>query len=157
MSWLTYLRRCGLGGILADEMGLGRLSPALTSVAVQVLGSRQTKTQQGSGSNGKEYSSSSTLACLVVCPTSLVLHWEHEIRKFFPGPEPLLPLRYEGKTVYCLHAQFSSRKNCTGGRPGDWSLRCSSDSFVPLITHLPYLSFNSTGTISYYVASCDSR
>ena len=158
VSWLTYLRRCGLGGILADEMGLGKTLSALTSVAVQVLGSRQTKTQQGSGSNGKEYSSSSTLACLVVCPTSLVLHWEHEIRKFFPGPEPLLtPLRYEGKTMSIasmLNSAAEKTARAAGQVTGAYAVVVIAS---PLITHLPYLSFNSTGTISYYVASCDSR
>ena len=37
LSWLTHLRRCGLGGVLADEMGLGKSLQALAAIAVMQL------------------------------------------------------------------------------------------------------------------------
>lgn len=64
--WMNTLAKNGFGGILADDMGLGK-----TIQVLSLLSSFKNK-------NG---------ACkaLVVCPSSLILNWEQEIRKFTPS------------------------------------------------------------------------
>lgn len=64
--WLSTLTRCGFGGILADDMGLGKTVQILALLAAF-------KQEHGS------------LKALVVCPASLVLNWECEVRRFTPS------------------------------------------------------------------------
>ncbi len=65
-SWLTFLRRCGLGACLADDMGLGK--------SAQMLAAIQTARDDGE-----------TRPVLLVCPTSVVGHWRKEAARFTPG------------------------------------------------------------------------
>ncbi len=58
--WLNTLVRHGFGGILADDMGLGK-----SLQVIALLCERPCK-------------------AIVVCPTTLVLNWQNEIRKFAP-------------------------------------------------------------------------
>ncbi len=64
--WLKTMEAAGFGGILADDMGLGK---TLQIIAL-LLDARE---------NGNDRPS------LVVCPASLVLNWENEIRRFAPA------------------------------------------------------------------------
>jgi superfamily II DNA or RNA helicase len=57
VSWLSRLRRAGLGGVLADDMGLGKTVQALCAV------------------RGKT---------LVVCPRSVIHNWAREAATFVP-------------------------------------------------------------------------
>lgn len=66
--WLRTLEALGFGGILADDMGLGK--------TVQIIALLQ---------SAKEESTGGGRPSLVVCPTSLVLGWERELRRFAPG------------------------------------------------------------------------
>jgi SNF2 family DNA or RNA helicase len=66
-SWLMFLRRYGLGACLADDMGLGK---TLQSIALLL----DVKAQ-----------SPDLPPALVVCPTSVVGNWRHEIQRFAPG------------------------------------------------------------------------
>lgn len=61
--WLKALDTAGFGGILADDMGLGK-TLQIISLLLAYEGE---------------------LPSLVVCPTSLVLNWENEIKKFAPA------------------------------------------------------------------------
>ena len=63
-SWLSFLRRWGLGGCLADDMGLGK--------TVQTLALVQRDWQEGSQ------------PVLLVCPTSVVDNWHREAARFVP-------------------------------------------------------------------------
>ena len=63
--WLKTLRENGFGGILADDMGLGK--------TLQVIALLLNAREEGND-----------LPSLVVCPASLVLNWESEIRRFAP-------------------------------------------------------------------------
>jgi len=65
-SWLTFLRRWGLGACLADDMGLGKTIQTLALVAREW------------GTNGKR-------PVLLICPTSVVGNWQKEAARFTPG------------------------------------------------------------------------
>ncbi len=70
-QWLKTLESCGFGGILADEMGLGK---TIQAIAFLVTVSRET----------------TGLPSLVVCPTSLILNWDEEIKRFAPELKVML-------------------------------------------------------------------
>ncbi len=63
--WLRSLAKCGFGGILADDMGLGK--------TVQILAFLSAYKQKNK-----------SCRALVVCPASLVLNWEQEVKRFTP-------------------------------------------------------------------------
>ena len=65
-SWLSFLRRWGLGGCLADDMGLGK--------TVQTLALLQLDREAGE-----------TRPALLVCPTSVINNWKREAARFAPG------------------------------------------------------------------------
>jgi SNF2 family DNA or RNA helicase len=67
-GWLHETVAAHGGAVLADEMGLGK--------TVQTIGFLLGRAERGTQ--------------LVVCPTSLVGNWVHEITRFAPGLRPLL-------------------------------------------------------------------
>ncbi|MCP5488766.1 MAG: DEAD/DEAH box helicase [Verrucomicrobia bacterium] len=73
IGWLAFLERNGFGGILADEMGLGK--------TVQTLVWLEQMWQRLPGPHRP---------ALVVCPTSLVVNWAEESRKFTPDLRVLM-------------------------------------------------------------------
>jgi hypothetical protein len=79
VGWLTHLEASGFGGCLADDMGLGK---TIMVIALALHDPRTT---------------------LVVCPTSVIGNWEHEIARFAPS---LRVVRHHGtdraKTVESL-------------------------------------------------------
>ena len=64
-SWLSFLRRWGLGACLADDMGLGKTPQSLALI------------QQNWNEKDKR-------PVLVVCPTSVVGNWQKEADRFTP-------------------------------------------------------------------------
>ncbi len=64
--WLKTMEAAGFGGILADDMGLGK--------TLQVIALLLAAREEGND-----------LPSLVVCPASLILNWESEIRRFAPA------------------------------------------------------------------------
>jgi len=70
--WLKTMAYYGFGGILADDMGLGKTLQMITLIASEVESAEGTKPS------------------LVVCPTSLTLNWESEIKKFAPSLKALV-------------------------------------------------------------------
>jgi superfamily II DNA or RNA helicase len=64
LAWLSFLGRLGLGAILADDMGLGKGPQTLALLASDV--------------------GAATGPTLLVCPMSLVGHWEREAARFTP-------------------------------------------------------------------------
>ena len=64
-SWLSFLRRWGLGACLADDMGLGKTVQTLALI------------QRDWRGNGKR-------PVLLVCPTSVVNNWRKEAARFTP-------------------------------------------------------------------------
>jgi SNF2 family DNA or RNA helicase len=72
-SWMSFFRGCGLGAILADDMGLGKTIQALALLV-----------------NEKDERGSLPAPVLLVCPTSVVANWEHEVRRFAPSLKTLV-------------------------------------------------------------------
>ena len=73
-QWLWWLYQNGLSGLLADEMGLGK-----THQAMAVMSGVQTTRQDAK--------------FLVICPTTVLDHWQDKIEQFAPK---LRPLKYHG-------------------------------------------------------------
>ncbi|WP_159881944.1 DEAD/DEAH box helicase [Paenibacillus puerhi] len=71
ISWLLFLRQCGLGGCLADDMGLGKTIQMIT----YLLHLRE----QRSGPGALD-----AAPCLLVCPTSVLGNWQKELQRFAP-------------------------------------------------------------------------
>jgi len=76
--WLWFLREAGLGGILADEMGLGKTH--------QVMALLLAVYEQGGVADRGEAPGPS----LVVCPRSVLDHWEAKIHAHAPSLSPLV-------------------------------------------------------------------
>lgn len=66
-SWMDFITSLGMGCCLADDMGLGK-----TIQFIAFLLHRKAKFRQ-------------QLPSLLICPTSLVSNWEHELKKFAPS------------------------------------------------------------------------
>ena len=69
-QWLAMLDRMGFGGILADDMGLGK------TVQMIALFQRICERVQEGTEEPRPF--------LVICPSSLIYNWEHEIIRFAP-------------------------------------------------------------------------
>ena len=65
LDWLWFLYSFGLGGLLCDQMGLG-------------------KTHQGMALMASIKNSRSTLTALIVCPRSVLFHWQEKLSSFCP-------------------------------------------------------------------------
>ncbi|MGC8515854.1 MAG: DEAD/DEAH box helicase [Thermoplasmata archaeon] len=66
-SWLTFMTGIGFGCCLADDMGLGK-----TVEVIAFLLERKRRIKN-------------TGVSLIVCPTSVISNWAHEIRRFSPS------------------------------------------------------------------------
>lgn len=74
VKWLWFLYLHGLSGLLCDEMGLGKTHQAMGIIAaVSNLERGQRKKK-----------------ILVVCPTSVIYHWEELLQKFLPELQVLV-------------------------------------------------------------------
>lgn len=66
-SWLAFLRKWGLGACLADDMGLGKGPQSIALLQyLHNIGSKRGP-------------------ALVICPTTVVGHWQREVARFAPG------------------------------------------------------------------------
>lgn len=68
VDWLWFLHAYGLSGFLCDEMGLGKTHQAMALIS-------------GIKNHKKKYEAK----FLVVCPTSVIYHWEKLIERFLPS------------------------------------------------------------------------
>ncbi|MDN3505993.1 MAG: DEAD/DEAH box helicase [Simkaniaceae bacterium] len=71
VDWLWFLHSYGLSGLLCDEMGLGKTHQAMALIA-----------------GVKNQSTPKKSRFLVVCPTSVIYHWEKLINQFLPNIKP---------------------------------------------------------------------
>ena len=67
-SWLTFLRRWGLGACLADDMGLGKTIQTISLLIHE-----------------KETAGKLSAPALLIAPTSVVTNWDREMSRFAPG------------------------------------------------------------------------
>ena len=67
VKWLWFLYSYGLSGLLCDDMGLGKTHQAMALLAA---------VRNAQKENQMRY--------FVVCPTSVIYHWEELLRKFLP-------------------------------------------------------------------------
>ncbi|MCX6026666.1 MAG: DEAD/DEAH box helicase [Chloroflexi bacterium] len=70
-AWLVFLRQFGLGACLADDMGLGKTIQAI-ALLLHLRAHGNTK------------------PALLVCPTSVVGNWQHELAHFAPSLKVLV-------------------------------------------------------------------
>lgn len=71
-TWLTLLDKYQLGGILADDMGLGKTLQMIAVILLYIENCNKPKPS------------------IVVCPSSLTLNWDNEIKKFAPSIHTLV-------------------------------------------------------------------
>lgn len=72
LQWLWFLYQHGLSGLLCDDMGLGKTHQSMALFAAVI-------------NEFKEKKSEKTPRFLVICPTSVIYHWQEKIKKFFPN------------------------------------------------------------------------
>lgn len=65
-QWLKNIESYNFGGILADDMGLGKTLQMITMLLSYAQSEKDCRTS------------------LIVCPSSLLLNWENEIKRFAP-------------------------------------------------------------------------
>jgi len=75
VNWLAFLNKYNLHGILCDDMGLGK-----TLQTICIMASDDIRRREKYQLTGK--TADAPLPSLVVCPSTLVSHWEAEIQKF---------------------------------------------------------------------------
>ncbi len=75
LEWLWKLSCYGLSGILCDDMGLGK---TLQSMAlINAIKNKQTKRPYAGFKAPKK-------KFLIVCPTSVIYHWQDKLQEFYP-------------------------------------------------------------------------
>lgn len=72
VRWLWFLYRHGLSGMLCDDMGLGKTHQAMALLAA--INNFKPKEDQPKKRH-----------FLVVCPTSVIYHWQEKLSAFLPG------------------------------------------------------------------------
>ncbi|MBP1153418.1 MULTISPECIES: DEAD/DEAH box helicase [unclassified Paenibacillus] len=88
ISWLMFLRECGLGGCLADDMGLGKTIQMITYLLLL----REKHLTEGTADPSPS---------LLICPTSVLGNWQKELQRFAPDLRVHLhygPGRAKGET-----------------------------------------------------------
>lgn len=71
LHWLWFLYHHGLSGLLCDDMGLGKTHQAMALLAAVTNFHKQ----KGEGVNRH---------FLIVCPTSVIYHWQDKLSEFLP-------------------------------------------------------------------------
>lgn len=99
VNWLGFLVKYQLHGILCDDMGLGKTLQTIAVLGSDVVNRRLRHSVT-------HLDSDRALPSLVVCPTTLVQHWCHEIQKFCPE---LKAIAYTGTPHDRLHIIKSTK------------------------------------------------
>ncbi|KAJ2803079.1 TATA-binding protein-associated factor mot1 [Coemansia guatemalensis] len=90
VDWLAFLNRYGLHGVLCDDMGLGKTLQTICIIASDHHQRRKQLLDNPAAADCQP------LPTLVVCPPTLIGHWENEIRHYTVAPDSLRPLCYSG-------------------------------------------------------------
>lgn len=86
LDWLWRLYCCHLSGILCDDMGLGKTLQSMALMAA-IKNQSHKKLEPGQKAPKKKF--------LIVCPTSVIYHWQDKLTEFYPHLKIL--------TFYGLH------------------------------------------------------
>ena len=81
VDWLYFLYKNSLSGLLCDDMGVGKTHQAMGLMAA--ITHAKNKASGDSQNNAEEQKTKSLF--IVVCPTSLVYHWQDKIHRFLPS------------------------------------------------------------------------
>lgn len=71
VQWLWFLYRHGLSGLLCDDMGLGKTHQAMALIAACTSYCIKKKME-------------ASPRFLVICPTSVIYHWQEKLNKYLP-------------------------------------------------------------------------
>lgn len=74
--WMWFLYHHGLSGLLCDDMGLGKTHQAMALLCAVYNRYRSTQSLQESPRHGPHF--------LIVCPTSVIYHWQEKLEAFLP-------------------------------------------------------------------------
>ncbi|XP_031131067.1 TATA-binding protein-associated factor BTAF1 [Ipomoea triloba] len=96
INWLAFLKRFNLHGILCDDMGLGKTLQSSAIVASDIAEHVAANTAENLPPS------------LIICPSTLVGHWEYEIEKFIDA-SLVTTLQYVGSAQErtSLRSQFN--------------------------------------------------
>ncbi|KAJ1654959.1 TATA-binding protein-associated factor mot1 [Dispira simplex] len=83
VNWLAFLNRYQLHGILCDDMGLGK---TLQSICI-LASDHHNRATQYAATQSPEHA---PLPSLVVCPPTLIGHWQQEIVTYVDNLQPLV-------------------------------------------------------------------
>ncbi|MCH9632680.1 MAG: hypothetical protein S4CHLAM6_10180 [Chlamydiae bacterium] len=75
LEWLWKLFNYNLSGILCDDMGLGKTHQAMALISA-VKNQKESRPHPGYKMPKKKF--------LIVCPTSVIYHWQDKLKEFFP-------------------------------------------------------------------------
>lgn len=90
LNWMNFLNKYQLHGILCDDMGLGK---TLQSICM-IVGSHTDRAAEYDLSQSPDQAH---MPSIVVCPTTLVVHWADEFNKWCSD---FKPLKYMGTVAY---------------------------------------------------------
>jgi SNF2 family DNA or RNA helicase len=94
VRWMLFLQKYHLHGALCDEMGVGKSGQAAVAMAISIY---QRRKQFLTATDAASKAASAPLPSLILCPSTLVHHWQYEIRKFVSAEAcPLEVVVYEG-------------------------------------------------------------
>ncbi|ODQ66801.1 hypothetical protein NADFUDRAFT_41424 [Nadsonia fulvescens var. elongata DSM 6958] len=77
VNWLAFLNKYHLHGILCDDMGLGK---TLQTICI-ISSDHYLRAEEYKKSGNSEYR---RLPTLIICPPTLMGHWQHEIQQYAP-------------------------------------------------------------------------
>lgn len=69
VEWLWFLYQHGLSALLCDDMGLGKTHQTMALIAASVNAEKEKKRKSH---------------FLIICPTSVIYHWEEKLQLFLP-------------------------------------------------------------------------
>lgn len=76
LEWLWKLFRYQLSGLLCDDMGLGKTHQAMALLAC-IKNEKVSRPHPGYKAPKKKF--------LIVCPTSVIYHWQDKLKEFYPA------------------------------------------------------------------------
>lgn len=108
VQWLWFLYRQQLSGLLCDDMGLGKTHQAMALLA-------------SIANLYRSYAEGSQFHFLIVCPTSVIYHWQEKLQQFLPS---LRVCSFYGtkRSLEAFHQQYDILLTSYGILRNEWEL-----------------------------------